>query len=172
MRNKKSCSCRKTCQKRRRQKGGSVLDKVKGLKNNITGKIRKTIDGKLRKNAFSNKKSKLDLHGASLSAIKKIFGKRGMVPKPYHYLGPGNDLNNQVVIGNDGKIKKYKVKPYNILDQIASKHDVCYQNGKKGKSKCDYEMLRNIRGVGSDKIPKGMGGVVNAIIGGKLLLGV
>ena len=146
------------------------MSSLKGLKGNIN----KVIDNKFRKNAFNkdpNKKS-FDLHGKSLNAIKKIFGKRGMVPKPYHYLGPGNDLMNQVILDNKGKIKKYKVKPYNLLDQIASKHDVCYQNGKKSKNACDYEMMRNMKGVDPKKIPKNMGNVVKAIIGGKLMLGV
>ena len=106
-----------------------------------------------------------------MGVIKKFFGKQGMVPKPYHYLGSGNDLLNQLVIGPKGKIKKYKVKPYNLLDQISSKHDVCYQNHKKSKNTCDYEMLRNMR-VEKHKIPKSMGNVVKAIIGGKLILGV
>ena len=33
-------------------------------------------------------------------------------------------------------------------------------------------MLRNMKSVGPNKIPKGMGSVVKAIIGGKLLLSV
>ena len=57
-----------------------------------------------------------------------------MVPPPYHYLGPGNNLNKQLKIRPKGNIQKYYVKPYNALDQTASKHDVCYQNGKTTKS--------------------------------------
>ena len=182
---KKSCSCKfkKKAQqqrhrraRRKKQKGGSIFTKIKNT-------IEKKIDNKLRKNAFPNgknnsrssnntKKSKFDLHSATLGTINKIFGKRGMVPPPYHYLGPGNDLKKQLKIGPKGNIQKYYVKPYNVLDQIASKHDVCYQNRTKSKSQCDYEMLRNMKGVGPGKIPKGMGRVVNAIIGGKLMLGV
>ena len=174
MNNKNSRSRRRQQHKHRHyyHKGGGIADNVKNIKN-LGSIIHKTIDDRMRKKASrSSSSGKFDIHGASLSAIKKIFGKRGMVPKPYHYLGPGNDLLNQLVIGRNGKIKKYKVKPYNVLDQIASKHDVCYQNGRKSKNACDYEMLRNMKGVGKSNIPAGMGNVVKAIIGGKLMLGV
>lgn len=48
---------------------------------------------------------------------------------------------------------------------------MCYQNGKKTKSKCDYEMIKEMKALGKD-IPKGMGTLVKGIIGGKLVLGV
>ena len=49
----------------------------------------------------------------------------------YEYLGPYNDLNNQLLYDKQtGDILKYYDKPKNILDKIASKHDTCYSVGK------------------------------------------
>ena len=121
--------------------------------------------------ATGSSASKKDFHGKSLKVIKKVFGNRGMVPPPYKYLGPGNPLEKQLVIGSNGRIKKYMVKPYNELDKIASKHDMCYTNGKKTKQKCDYEMLANMNNS-KVKIPPGMGGLVKTIIGAKLFANV
>ena len=55
----------------------------------------------------------------------------------YKYLGPYNPIDQQVSYDeNSGKIYKYHVKPKNILDEIASKHDICYAtiNSKKIKT--------------------------------------
>lgn len=148
---------------KKKQKGGSLFNKIKG-----------TFNKKMRQNALkgtAGKSGRFDLHGKTLGTVKKIFGKRGMVPPPYKYLGPGNDLARQLIIGKNGRISKYKVRPYNKLDKIASKHDVCYENGKKTKNKCDYEMIKELKALGKD-IPKGMGTLVKGIIGGKLVLGV
>ena len=173
---RKNCKCKKKSSnnvKRSRnkrynkQKGGGIFDKIrKGIDKCMT-----TNAKKLPKKNVKNS-SGFDLHDKALGPIKKIFGTRGMVPPPYKYLGPGNDLLNQLVIGRNGKIKKYLVKPYNVLDRIASKHDVCYENGKKTKNKCDNEMLKEMKALGPSQIPKGMGTLVKGIIGGKLLLGV
>ena len=136
-------------------------------------RIRSHVSKRQRTNALktkSNSKTKFDLHGKTLGAVKKVFGKRGMVPPPYKYTGPGNPLQEQLISKN-GKIVKYLVKPYNKLDQIASKHDVCYEYGKKSKSRCDYEMLQNIKAE-KVNIPRVMGPIVKAIIGSKLYAGV
>lgn len=108
--NKKS-HINKTSSKRkkrkRHQKGGGVLDKIKGLKGKLNNKMRSNA---LKKSSGKATSGKFDLHGATLSMVNKIFGKRGMVPPPYKYLGPGNPLLKQLVIGKNGKISKYKVK--------------------------------------------------------------
>jgi len=151
--NAKNCKCSKRKHNNRRKHkfkksriirknrhtGGGIQSVVKSAKQrllNTKQTVAKNIDKRMRKNALTKdgmtmKKNGFDLHGASLGLIKKIFGKRGMVPPPYKYLGPGNPLDKQVVIGPNGMIKKYLVRPYNALDQIASKHDVCYGNKKK-----------------------------------------
>ena len=49
----------------------------------------------------------------------------------YRYLGPYNDLENQLLYDkHTGGIYTYYDKPKNILDKIASKHDICYSVGK------------------------------------------
>lgn len=95
-----------------------------------------------------------------------------MVPPGYRYLGPGNDLSKQLVIDTKkGTIKKYLKKPTNKLDKIASKHDVCYQIGKKSKNQCDHEMLKEMKAVANQT--KGiMAQVAKVIISGKYKLGV
>ena len=156
----KNCcnACKKNSKRKyrkRRQRGGNLISKVKNMKGSITSSIK----NKLRRNALKPKDSKrgFDLHAKTLPLLKKVFGKRGAVPKPYHYLGPGNPLEKQVVL-REGKIKKILQQPYNELDRVAMKHDVCYANNKKTKNRCDYEMLNNMKSL--------------AIIGGKLAIGV
>ena len=50
----------------------------------------------------------------------------------YKYLGPFNGpLEKQMLYDKQtGKIYKYYDKPKNILDEIASRHDSCYDVGK------------------------------------------
>ena len=81
--------------------------------------------------------------------IHKLIGqlpfkpKSGFTPSKYKYMGPYNDLDNQLEYNSDGKITKYHVKPYNKVDQIASKHDVCYSIGKN-KHECDRKMVNEL----------------------------
>lgn len=172
----KNCcnACKKNSKRKyrkRRQRGGNLISKVKNMKGSITSSIK----NKLRRNAMKPKDSKskgFDLHAKTLPLLKKVFGKRGAVPKPYHYLGPGNPLEKQVVL-REGKIKKILQQPYNALDRVAMKHDVCYANNKKTKNRCDYEMLNNMKSLKQQgKIPTKMGALAAAIIGGKLAIGV
>ena len=87
--------------------------------------------------------------------IHSILGKNTItrnVLKPkfgYNFLGPYNDLDNQIDYDNRlGTIHKIHVKPKNLLDRTAMLHDVCYAIGKN-KNECDREMVKNI-----DNIPK------------------
>ena len=54
-----------------------------------------------------------------------------------------NDLDNQLEYNSDGEIIKYHVNPYNKVDEIASKHDVCYSIGKD-KHECDRKMVNEL----------------------------
>ena len=115
--------------------------------------------------------NKFDLHGSAMPIIKTIFGDRGMVPPGYKYLGPGNELSKQLVINREkGTIKKYLKKPTNKLDKIASKHDVCYQLGRKSKNQCDLEMLKEMKSVANQTGI--MGKIAKVIISGKYKLRV
>ena len=80
---------------------------------------------------------------------KNPITKKMLQPKfGYKYLGPYNDLNNQLLYDKQtGDILKYYEKPKNILDKIASKHDTCYSVGKN-KNDCDRIMVKE-----TDNIP-------------------
>ena len=103
------------------------------IRNQTGSGVFKTIKSKLKvakREPRSNKKkkeqmkTKVDVHGMATPIIKALFGKRGMVPPGYRYLGPGNQLDKQLVINTQkGTIKKYLKHPTNKLDKIASKHD-------------------------------------------------
>ena len=65
----------------------------------------------------------------------------------YKYLGPYNDLNNQLLYDKQtGDIYRYYEKPKNILDKIVSKHDTCYSVGKN-KNDCDRIMVKEIDNI-------------------------
>ena len=48
-----------------------------------------------------------------------------------------------------GEVLKWKVMPYNKVDEISAYHDICYDMGKN-KGECDKEMVKSL-----DKIPYG-----------------
>ena len=84
----------------------------------------------------------------------------------YKYLGPYNTIDQQASYDkNSGKIYKYHVKPKNILDKIASKHDTCYAtiNSKKNKNDCDRIMVKEIDDVPFKERPWGTFAVRNII---------
>lgn len=157
---RRRCTTRRKVTRKKRQFGNGIFRaRKKGTTEKTTSSIKKF-------------KNKFDLHGLATPIIKAIFGDRGMVPPGYRYLGPGNDLSKQLVIDTKkGTIKKYLKKPTNKLDKIASKHDVCYQIGKKSKNQCDHEMLKEMKAVANQT--KGiMAQVAKVIISGKYKLGV
>ena len=108
--------------------------------------------------------------------IHKVIGKlprpkRGFV-LPYHkYTGPYNPLHEQLD-ENDQPIPGQE--PYNAVDAISMRHDICYRdnNTKEGKLDCDDEMLNELdelepKGI-REKVDKKL---VRSIIGGKRKLG-
>ena len=54
-----------------------------------------------------------------------------------------------------GEIYKYYDKPKNILDKIASRHDICYEIKPKNKGLCDRVMVREIDNVPYKEKPWG-----------------
>ena len=109
--------------------------------------------------------------------IHKVIGKLPRPKKgfvlPYHkYTGPWNPLSEQLD-ENDNPLPGQE--PYNGVDAISMKHDICYRdsgNSKEGKQKCDDAMLveldqlhpKNMR----EKIDRR---VIRGIIGTKKRLG-
>ena len=63
----------------------------------------------------------------------------------YKYLGPYNGpLEKQMYDKQTGDIYKYHDRPKNILDKIASRHDICYELKPKNKGLCDRVMVKEI----------------------------
>ena len=109
--------------------------------------------------------------------IHKMIGKlprpkRGFVLPSHKYTGPYNPLHEQLdefdrpILGQE---------PYNAVDAISMRHDICYRDKgktKEGKHGCDDEMLKELdvlqpKGI-REKIDKKL---VRAILGKKRKLG-
>ena len=81
---------------------------------------------------------------------KNPITKKMLQPKfVYKYLGPYNGpLEKQMLYNKQtGDIYKYYDKPKNILDKIASRHDICYELKPKNKGFCDRVMVKEINNV-------------------------
>ena len=83
--------------------------------------------------------------------IFKLIGKisrpkSGFTPGKYKYLGLYNNLDQQLEYEDNGKITNYHVKPYNKVDEIASKHHVCYSIGEN-KTECDKTMVKELHNL-------------------------
>ena len=71
-------------------------------------------------------------------------------PKLDLLLGAYNPLDEQLEYDPEtGEVLKWKVTPYNKVDEISAYHDICYDMGKN-KGECDKEMVKSL-----DKIPYG-----------------
>ena len=70
-----------------------------------------------------------------------------------HYNGP---LGKQMLYNKrTGDIYKYYDKPKNILDKIASRHDICYELKPKNKGLCDRVMVKEIDNISYKEKPWG-----------------
>jgi hypothetical protein len=69
--------------------------------------------------------------------------KRGFVLYKHRYTGPYNPLDKQLD-ANDNPLPGQE--PYNAVDDISRKHDICYRDNdnKQGKRKCDETMLNSL----------------------------
>ena len=96
---------------------------------------------------------KIDLHAL---LEKNPITKAMLKPKfGYRYLGPYNDLENQLLYDkNTGDTYTYYDKPKNLLDKIASRHDTCYSIGKN-KNDCDLIMVNEINNIPYNQRPWG-----------------
>lgn len=64
--------------------------------------------------------------------------KNGFVLPGHKYTGPYNPLDDQLD-ENDNPLPGHE--PYNAVDEISMKHDICYRDNPTGKRKCDEKML-------------------------------
>ena len=95
--------------------------------------------GILKHSFISNNKrgGLLDVH----ALIGKLPKPKGGFTLPSHkYTGPYNPLDKQLDASDQPLPGQ---EPYNQVDAIAMKHDICYRdnNNKQGKLKCDKQML-------------------------------
>ena len=79
--------------------------------------------------------------------IHKVIGKipfkpkRGFVLPKHRYTGPYNPLHLQL----DSKDRPLpEQEPYNAVDAIAMRHDICYRDNENGKADCDRKMLAEL----------------------------
>ena len=90
----------------------------------------------------------------------------------YKYLGPYNNLNEQMLYDKQsGRVLKYYQTPKNILDEIASRHDVCYELKPKNKGHCDRVMVKEIDDIPYKDRPWGSF-AIKQIINNKQRLGL
>ena len=82
--------------------------------------------------------SLLEKNPVTKAMLKPKFG--------YKHLGPYNGpLEKQMLYDKQtGKIYKYYDKPKNVLDKIASRHDICYELKPRNKGLCDRIMVKEI----------------------------
>ena len=75
----------------------------------------------------------------------------------YKYLGPYNGPLEKQMLYNKrtGNIYKYYEKPKNVLDKIASRHDICYELKPKNKGVCDRIMVKEIDNIPFKERPWG-----------------
>ena len=89
---------------------------------------------------------------------KNPITKKMLQPKfGYKYLGPYNGpLEKQMLYDKQsGQIYKYHDKPKNVLDKIASRHDICYELKPKNKGHCDRIMVKEIDNIPFKEKPWG-----------------
>ena len=90
------------------------------------------------KHNFVKQGGLLDIH----KLIGKLPKPKGGFTLPSHkYTGQYNPLEKVASYANDQHLPGQE--PYNQIDAIALKHDICYRdnNNERGKLKCDKDML-------------------------------
>ena len=93
--------------------------------------------------------SLLEKKPVTKAMLKPIFG--------YKYLGPYNGpLEKQMLYDKkNSDIYKYHDKPKNVLDKIASRHDICYELKPKNKDLCDRIIVKEINNIPFKEKPWG-----------------
>ena len=110
----------------------------------------------------------LDIHKA-IGKLPKP--KSGWTPSKYKYLGPYNPLEKQLEYNKStGEVTKWYVQPYNKVDEIAARHDICYDMGKD-KGDCDRQMVQSLNEIPYGEMPK-WGQTAQFLINNKQKLGL
>ena len=80
----------------------------------------------------------MDIH----NAIGKLpRPKKGFVWPSHKYTGPYNPLHEQL---DENDLPIVGQEPYNKVDEISMRHDICYRDHPKSKPMCDGEMLKEL----------------------------
>jgi len=115
-----------------------------------------------------------DIQGGSVD-IHSLMGK---LPKPkngwtlpnHKYTGPWNPLHRQLD-ENDNPLPGQE--PYNQVDAIALKHDICYRDHEDNKHGCDRKMIEDLSAMTPKNLRERIDrGLVKTVIGTKLKLGL
>ena len=70
--------------------------------------------------------------------------KRGFVLPKHRFTGPYNPLHLQL----DSKDRPLPgEEPYNAVDAIAIRHDICYRDNETGNPECDRKMLAELNAL-------------------------
>ena len=69
-----------------------------------------------------------------------------------------------------GEVLKWKVMPYNKVDEISAYHDICYDMGRN-KGECDREMIKSLDQIPYGEMPK-WGSTARFLINTKQKLGL
>ena len=148
--------------------GSEELVKIKG--NRLMLRCQCENCGIMKHTFVSNKTGgSLDVH----ELIGKLPKPKGGFTLPNHkFTGPYNPLDKQLD-ANDQPLPGQE--PYNQIDSIAMKHDICYRDNddKKGKLHCDKQMLNSLSKTKAKNIRESFDKkLVQAAIGAKYKLGL
>lgn len=80
--------------------------------------------------------------------------KAGFTPGNFKYMEPFNPLDKQ--LGYDkrtGEVAKWHVKPCNKVDEIAAKHDTCYEMENNNGDR-DRKMVKSLDEITYGETPK------------------
>ncbi|MCV6575186.1 MAG: hypothetical protein OIF58_05575, partial [Cohaesibacter sp.] len=91
--------------------------------------------------------------------IHKMIGKlprpkAGWTPGKYKYMGAYNPLHEQLEYDPEtGEVLKWKVMPYNKVDEVSAYQNICYDMGRD-KGECDREMIKSLDQIPYGEMPK------------------
>ena len=67
--------------------------------------------------------------------------KKGWVLPNHKYTGPYNPLHEQL---DENDLPIIGQEPFNKVDEVSMRHDICYRDNPTGKKRCDAVMLNEL----------------------------
>ena len=142
-----------------------IQDTVGSAMNELSTKVRPNTQ-------YKTDRPELDGKGVDIHKwIGKLpRSKAGFTPGKYKYMGAYNPLDKQLEYEPEtGEVLKWKVMPYNKVDEISACHDI-YDMGKN-KDECDREMIKSFDQIPYGEMPK-WGSTARFLINTKQKLGL